>query len=436
MTGVLAPQPTARDRAAVLGLGVAVTYGALAQGGFHAGQARTMLLAVAGAAVARALTRRPAAPFVRPCGAAWLLLAVWVLADGWLHGDVHAALPAAALAACLAAALWTAHGLPAHSRAVLGTVLLTTAVAVAATGWLGVLLHREPLALVSSGLWRASSTITYANATAAFLTVAVLVAVAVLPARRPSALALVAVLLLGLVATLSRAGLMALLVGVAVLAAASPRRRDLLDWWPAPPAAVVAFAGLVPSLPAAAPPRPFLAVAGLAGGLAVVVACRRRPALAAGATLAAAALAAASAAWPTLVATRLTAASAERADLTRVAVAQLGRSPLIGVGPGRLDLAYVDHAGVAVRALYAHDEYLQLAAETGVVGLALAVAGLLVLAAAALRARSGSGAAALAVLAAFAVHSAFDFLWHVPALPLLVVLAVAVLVPETQEESP
>ena len=37
--------------------------------------------------------------------------------------------------------------------------------------------------------------------------------------------------------------------------------------------------------------------------------------------------------------------------------------------------------------------------------------------------------AGLAVLAAFGVHSAFDFLWHIPVLPLLAVLAALALVP-------
>jgi O-antigen ligase len=112
-------------------------------------------------------------------------------------------------------------------------------------------------------------------------------------------------------------------------------------------------------------------------------------------------------------------------------------APLVGVGPGNLDLTYVDHRGVPVRAHYTHDEYLQTAAETGVVGLGLVLAGASALAVGAVRRRHRSprrAAAALAVLAAAAVHGAFDFLWHIAVLPLVLVLSVVTLLPP--EESP
>jgi len=135
-----------------------------------------------------------------------------------------------------------------------------------------------------------------------------------------------------------------------------------------------------------------------------------------------------------LVTTRLSADSPERADLRRVTAEQFRSAPLVGVGPGRLDLVYVDYLGRLVVAEYTHDEFLQTAAETGLVGSGLAVAVFACLGAAAFRRRRTSGGPfAAAVLAAFAVHSTFDFLWHIPVLPLVVVAAVVPLLDQPSQ---
>ena len=135
-----------------------------------------------------------------------------------------------------------------------------------------------------------------------------------------------------------------------------------------------------------------------------------------------------------LVATRLSGDSPERADLRRVTAEQFRSAPLVGVGPGRLDLVYVDYLGRLVVAEYTHDEFLQTAAETGLVGAGLAVAVFACLGAAAFRQRrTAGGPFAAAVLAAFAVHSTFDFLWHIPVLPLVVVAAVVPLLDQPSQ---
>ena len=74
-----------------------------------------------------------------------------------------------------------------------------------------------------------------------------------------------------------------------------------------------------------------------------------------------------------------------------------------------------------------NDEYLQTATENGLIGLGLVGTALVALAVAGLRARTVTGAAATAAVAGFAAHSAFDFLWHIPVLPLLLAVATAVL---------
>ena len=431
------PASALPDLAIVAGLGAAIGYAALQQGGFYRSQLTTVVALVAVAVIGRALRpRRPVPPAIAAAAAALVLFAGWsaLRAESW-----QAAAPPVAMALLAASGLVCATGLPQRHRQALLAVVLAVAVVVAASCWVGLAFHVSPLALTSSGLWRAASTLTYANATAAFLVIAVLVAVTVLPdgGVRP---AVVAVLVLGLVTTMSRAGAVGLVVAAAVLLIAAPHRhgetRHAASLAPVVPAVAVAGAALLPSLPAGAPPHPVLAVAGLGAG-ALVLACGRRmrprhllAGLVVGAVVAGTLVAlvpAAREAAAGIVATRLTVESAERADLARVTAAQFRTAPWTGIGPGRLDLRYVDHTGARVHAVFTHDEYLQTAAETGLIGLGLVVTALAAVAVAGLRARTVAGAVATAAVAGFAAHSAFDFLWHIAVLPLLLAVTAALL---------
>jgi len=433
------------DVAIVAGLGAAIGYAALQQGGFYRPQLTTVVALVAVAAIGRALRpRRPVPRAIAVAAVALVLFAGWaaVRAESW-----QAAAPPVAMALLAAAGLVCATGLPDRHRQALLAVVLAVAVVVAASCWVGLAFHVSPLALTSSGLWRAASTLTYANATAAFLVIALLVAITALPDGGVRT-AVVAVLALGLVTTMSRAGAVGLAVAAAVLLIAAPRRRRgahharssvPASLAPVVPAVAVAGAALLPSLPVGAPPHPLIALAGLAAG-ALVLACGRRmrprhllAGLVVGAAVAGTLVAlvpAAREAAAGIVETRLTLESAERADLARVTVEQFRTAPWTGIGPGELDLRYVDHTGARVRAVFTHDEYLQTAAETGLVGLALVVAALAAVAVAGLRARTVAGAVAAAAVAGFAAHSAFDFLWHIPVLPLLLAVATALLLTE------
>jgi O-antigen ligase len=78
---------------------------------------------------------------------------------------------------------------------------------------------------------------------------------------------------------------------------------------------------------------------------------------------------------------------------------------------------------------YVHNEYLQVAVQLGMVGAALLLGLLVAVGWLLLRATGPAGrrspdaglrAGVLAALAAFAVHSALDFTWHLPAIPLLI----------------
>jgi hypothetical protein len=437
MRGMAAPANAAHsaDLVIVVGLGAAISYATLAQGAYYPRGLLPVLVMVGLAVVARAVVRRRRvdAPVAVAAGC-FLAFALWNLTLGWFQNDLGAALPAVTVACCVAAAAVAVTGLPDPSRRVLQLAVVALGVGVAGSAWIGVALHAPPLALPSSELWRGASTLTYANAAAAFLVVAAVVALAVLAPRRWTN-AVLAVLLVGLMTTMSRAGALGLLVALGAYLVLTPDRSRLRAALPAVPAAALAAAGLLPSVTAAAAPRPLVALLGAAAGLAVIlVAPWLRPrhlaipaALLTGLLAVAVTLPSARDAAGEIAGARLSAASAERGDLTRVTAEQFRSFPLTGVGPGRLDLRYVDHTGTRVRAVHTHNEYLQTAAETGVVGVGLAVAGIGALAFAGARLRTREGAAAAAVVAGFAVHSAFDFLWHIPVLPLLLTLSVVAL---------
>jgi O-antigen ligase len=79
---------------------------------------------------------------------------------------------------------------------------------------------------------------------------------------------------------------------------------------------------------------------------------------------------------------------------------------------------YVAHA--------THNEFLQLAAEQGLPALAVALATLAAIATVLVRRRQG---VALAVLLAFLAASAFDFVWHVALIPIVVAALVGTALP-------
>jgi len=86
-------------------------------------------------------------------------------------------------------------------------------------------------------------------------------------------------------------------------------------------------------------------------------------------------------------------------------------------------LEWTESDGVRGTFRYAHNEYVQLAAELGAVGLGLLVALLLALARLLWQAHAAHPslvvwAGVVAGTVALAVHSGFDFVWHLPAIPL------------------
>ena len=114
---------------------------------------------------------------------AGVLLALWGLLRAAVAGTPGSGLAWVLFGAGTAAVVSVSRRLDAASRAMLLSGVLAVGVAVAVTGWLGVALHQRPWGLPSQGLWRAASTLTYANATAALLVPLALVALARLAGR-------------------------------------------------------------------------------------------------------------------------------------------------------------------------------------------------------------------------------------------------------------
>lgn len=417
---------------------LALAAASFARGAFS-GSVQLLIVALLAAAVVVALAARvlPLADLHGGLALAGGLLAGWALVRAAAAGTPASGLGWALFGAGTAAVVLVTRRLSASSTAMLASGLLTIGVAVALAGWLGVAMHLQPWGLRSQGLWRAASTLTYTNATAGLLVPLALLALARLTATPKSAyLSLAAVCLLtGVAATLSRAGLAALGAGLLVLCwLLGVRRVARVSAGPAAGAAVTLL-GLLPSLRAAAPARPGYAAAALAAGLLLAVLVQRCGGWTfllpvAGAAMAAALFVIVLApqvhhAVHELTDHRLTLASPSRSGEATAALRIIASHPLAGAGPGHAILRWTSAGGTVNVDQYAHDEYLQVLADLGIAGAALA--GLLLAGAGRLlwRARTASPgralwACAVAAAAAFALHSGFDFLWQVPAIPLTV----------------
>jgi hypothetical protein len=191
-------------------------------------------------------------------------------------------------------------------------------------------------------------------------------------------------LLAGLGATMSRAGALALVVGLVVLAGLRGLGATVRAAVGPLAGALVAMLGLLPSILAGSPPQPALARIGLAAGLALaamVTRLRRWPALALLGALLVAAVAGLVAsgggvddAARTVAEARVNLASPDRTGALRAALRLVAQQPLTGTGPGHANLRWKGRDHGSQLYAYVHNEYLQVAAELGLVGLVLLAA--------------------------------------------------------------
>lgn len=432
-----APLPAVRGVTSGAGpvLLAALGVGLLRQGGYFPTVQWSLVLFVTGALLLASTEHVLGTVDVRTGPAPFLLtLAGWAVVlgagDAWTEG-----VRAAALLVGIVAVLAVTRRLSDAERSILLAGLVAVAALVALSGWAGVVYRVGAWSVETQGLARASTTVTYPNAAAAVLVLPALPAVAVLAARPrfwPASLA-ATMLLAGIGATLSRAGVVALLTGLAVLAVlrgprsvGSALRAPLLG-------AAVILLGLLPSTAEDAAPVPALAVlasAALLAGLALgaglpQVGARARTLLGVAAAAVVGVGAVAGLVWGSagdLLRDRFTASSPDRGAALRAAWHVVTGDPLTGAGPGLAELRWTGADGVSGTIRYVHNEYVQAVAELGVPGavlVAAALAGFGWLLWSARRPGGAVWAGGCAAAVAFAVHSGFDFIWHVPVVPLM-----------------
>jgi O-antigen ligase len=187
--------------------------------------------------------------------------------------------------------------------------------------------------------------------------------------------------------------------------------------------AALAVAATIPLASALALSDSRGSVVALAVGLAVVAALAPgRPRLLLGVTVATVAAAAiVVVAWG---GSRDRLAGGDRPDYWRVAWAQFEENALVGGGAGAFHEYWLDHRPDPAEldtphVLDAHSLYLETLAELGLVGLALLVATLLIpLVAVARRRHDRLAAAAIPAYVAFLVHAGLDWDWEMPAVTL------------------
>jgi hypothetical protein len=236
----------------------AVAAGLFGQGAFYTRVRWSVGVLVVAAVVLALVSWPPTRDDARlPPVVAALALAAWAVLDAALLGVATAGVGPALLLLGVVAVLLVCRRLGQEDREVLLLGVVAVGLLVALAGWLGVAGRVGSWAWLGDGLWRASSTLTYPNAAAAVLVPVVLLVLGRLvdaPGSLPLALAATG-LLAGAAATMSRAAVLALAVGLVVLAGLRGFPGTARAALGPCMGALVALAGLVPSMPDVGPPR-------------------------------------------------------------------------------------------------------------------------------------------------------------------------------------
>jgi O-antigen ligase len=416
-SGLALPQapPDARQWVlAALLFGLLVVAG-LRQGGFWPAAAFVVAMACIGVLLAAAVLVPPDRSGLLVAGST-VLLAAWWLARAVTSGTPESFLPLGASMLAFAAAFVVTRPLSGRTRelAALGVACLGAVGALA--GFAGLIGRWFPLAMPAQGLWRLSSTLTYSDAAGLVLGMCLLVGLG-LDLHPPLVRVAVCLSAAGLLATQSRGAYVAFACACLLV----PWRRYAHFLVPLAAGGALGVAAVFSS--SAARPVPWLAVLLVAAVLVSAVVTRPpggfRP-VAGSRVLAGALVACAVIATLALVhhevGVRLLAPSdQDRSVEWSAALDQWRSAPLVGVGPDRL-LHFEASDGTVAH--FVHNEYLQVAADAGAIGLALlALCALAVVRV--VRRHDLLASCAVGALACWAVAGAFDFDWHLSAVGLL-----------------
>jgi hypothetical protein len=344
------------------------------------------------------------------------LLALWWYIRSVTSGSGAHFLPLGASIIAFAAAFAAVRPLVGRAREHAALAMAGLGAVGALAGFAGLIWRFVPLAIPAQGLWRLSSSLTYADATGLVFGVCLLLALGC--AQPPTVVRVVVCLnFAGLLATQSRGALLAVTCGC--LLVPGRRYREF---------AVPLLAGLALGVAtiASSPenhPVPWLAVV-----LVLVIAlaaasghgCPRRWSGPLVRTFVCVAAVGAAFAFALLAHHEIGLRALAPSDQDRTAewwsgLHQWISAPLVGVGSDRLlEL----HASDGSSAHFVHNEYLQMAADGGLVGLGLL--GLVALSLArALHRIDRLLSCAVAAVVCWAVGGAFDFSWHLPVVGLV-----------------
>ena len=409
----------------VAGLMVSATF---REGAFYPGDAALVLtvsLVVATVTLVARPDRRAVAVAAGVGG-----LAAWWLVRALAQGRVGAFLPLGASMVGFGCAFLVTRRLDEKYRVLAAQLVVAVGAVSAAAGLVATTLRWYPLAMPAQNLWRLSTTLTYSNAAGALLALSLLVGLGLEQRDRTTRL-MVCLCMAGLVATQSRGAVLGAIVGVVVVPLAQIRRAALTlglgilgglavvgtssggSAQPLAMAAAVVAVVVAVTLPTSRSPMRLsasmrgrwsggtkrralvLGVLGVAtiaivvgAGVALRVPIERRVALG---------------------------SSEDRRYEWTAALDQWRSSPVVGVGPDQL---LYFHAPDGNFAHFAHNEYLQVLADGGLVGATLLViTGVCVVRA--VRRDDVATSSATAALLAFAVVATLDFDWHLASLGIM-----------------
>jgi O-antigen ligase len=376
--------------------------------------ASTVLLAVQ--LIARRIERRAALALT-----ALIALALWWLIRAIGSGTPTSFLPFGASVLGFSASLAVVQPLSESSKQHMAVVIGGIGAAVAVVGFAGLTERWFPMAMPAQGLWRLSSTLTYSDAAGLLLVLSLLLGLGLNESKWLSR-AIVCLCLAGAIAAQSRGALVALACGLPLVPLLRFRRFAV-------PLASGVAAGVVAV--GTSSRATFTPVVGLVitGALVFSVFAKPRPEgrsrrlvprrrahqVAIGSVVLVVACSAGLFLRHEIELRALAPSDQDRSVEWSAAIRQFEDAPLVGVGPDRI---LVFRAIDGTWAHFAHNEYLQVGADTGVVGL-----GLLALSAIAIgttvRRRDVASSCAVGALVAFAVGGAVDFDWHLPMIALV-----------------